>query len=164
VSGRPRLNVGASPSPAVVTAPLIADPSGPESPATTEWNRPPTSNEPTVAVPSAAGEQLRRSGAPKRNHTVSVPADLATAIRQRANTEGWSITDLVFLAVERYRARLVAAPELPGRAIGPRRAIARAHMVLYLADDEWTTWQDSARTGGLRTASRLVSEALASFV
>jgi hypothetical protein len=109
------------------------------------------------------GEQFRRSGAAKRNHTVSVPADLATAIRQRANAEGWSITDLVFLAVERYRVRLVAAPELPGRAVGPRRAVARAHLVLYLADDEWTLWQDSARTGGLRSPSRLVSEALASF-
>jgi hypothetical protein len=110
------------------------------------------------------GEQPRRSGAAKRNHTVSVPADLATAIRQRANTDGWSITDLVFLAVERYRTRLIAAPELPGRQVGPRRAIARAHLVLYLADDEWAAWQDSAATGGLRTPSRLVSEALASFI
>jgi hypothetical protein len=125
--------------------------------------RPAVSDEGPAIFMSPVGEEFRRSGAAKRNHTVSVPADLAMVIRQRANGEGWSITDLVFLAVERYRARLVAAPELPGRPIGPRRAVARAHVVLYLADDEWARWQDSAARGGLRTPSRLVSEALASF-
>lgn len=162
MSGRPRLNV--APVPAPTTIPDRESFHETRAPSPERSRSVESRSTSAVGVAGPVGEQLRRSSGAKRNHTVSVPADLATALRQRANADGWSITDLVFLAVERHRARLVATPELPGREVGPRRAIARAHLVLYLAQDEWTAWQDSATTGGLRTPSRLVSEALANFV
>jgi hypothetical protein len=41
--------------------------------------------------------------------------------------------------------------------------VPRAHLVLYLADEEWNAWQDSTRAAGLRTVSQMISDALKLF-
>jgi hypothetical protein len=174
MTGRPRLDLSRrleTPEPPEPVAPADDPVSTTPDDASQTWTRP--SAPQTVArpaPPAAGGDQgsageYRRSPAPKKNRTVSVPADLAGAIRTRAANDRWSVTDLVFLAVEQHRSRLRAAPELPGRDLGPKApAVARAHLVLYLADEEWEAWKVSAADGGLRTPSRLVSDALAAFV
>jgi hypothetical protein len=167
MSGRPRLNLGDKPSSPVNVA---ADPQGPApTPVISggEWSRPEPVSAPELVGPVATlapiGE-YRRSGAAKRNRTVSVPADYVVVVRTKANVERWSITDLVFLSVERYRSRLRAAPDVPGREPGPKPvAVTRAHLVLYLADEEWSSWKETATRCGLGTPSRLVAEALAAF-
>ncbi len=170
-SGRPRLNVDrrAEPSGPAVNPDAIAATIAESPAAAVVWSRP------TVAVPvidssveaeieSGGAAEYRRSPARKTNRTVSVSADVATAARARAVDQRWSITDVVFLAVERYRERLRAAPELPGRALGQRGSmVARAHLVLYLADEEWDGWKDAAHVSGLGTPSRLVDDALAAL-
>jgi hypothetical protein len=174
MTGRPRLDLSrrsATPAPEPV-----APADDPAAPATLDdapltWTRPSAPQTATRLAPSIADEkqrtagQYRRSAASKKNRTVSVPADLAGVIRVRAANDRWSVTDLVFLAVEQHRDRLRAAPELPGRDLGPKTpAVARAHLVLYLADEEWEAWKASAAEGGLRTPSRLVTDALAAFI
>ena len=142
------------------------------------WVRPATSPADAVPVPGplrhseefavapvAAGVGVhRRSPARKRNRTVSIPADTVTATRLAARAAGLSLSDWTFVRTEEFCERLRSNPQMPqreGRVVAPRGAAAtKAHLVLYMADDEWEKWRDLAVRGGLQTISALVSAAL----
>lgn len=187
--GRPRLHLGAprpiqsdsEPDEAAPTTPehaAAADPADelPTMASPPRWTRPalepavPPVLEPISAIepePRSTADQgvFRRSPAKKRNRTISVPAELAIASRASAVSVGLSVTDTVFIAVESHIERLRSAPHVAqnrlGRVIAPKAAAGqRAHLVLYLADDEWDRWQDVATRAGLATLSALVTAAL----
>ena len=189
---RPRLNVGApvtdvaplAGAPAEVPEDAVAERAAalvePAGGGAERWVRPATPPADAVPVPGpvphsdvfavapvAAGVGVhRRSPARKRNRTVSIPADTVTATRLAARAAGLSLSDWTFVRTEEFCERLRSNPQMPqreGRVVAPRGAAAtKAHLVLYMADDEWEKWRDLAARGGLQTISALVSAALAS--
>ena len=185
---RPRLNVA---SPVTESAPPAAPVEEPEQAVAEQavaldepgdggverWVRPATPPAPSApapvphpaaiaAAPPATGIGVhRRSPARKRNRTVSIPADTVTATRLAARSAGLSLSDWTFVRTEEFCERLRSNPQMTpreGRVVAPRGAAAtKAHLVLYMADDEWEKWRDLAARGGLQTISALVSAALA---
>lgn len=185
---RPRLNVGAvtpAAEPSVVELEVVVDlaavspeqlgqPAG-EGGGVERWVRPTPPAAPSPlpsaavfdAAPPATGIGVhRRSTARKRNRTVSIPADTVTSTRLAARAAGLSLSDWTFVRTEEFCERLRSNPQLApreGRVVAPRgTAVTKAHLVLYMADDEWEKWRDLAARGGLQTISALVSAALAS--